>query len=146
MYVEVQPLSSFYCMLACCACQGCAVQGESFSVQLPCMLEVPVVSECSMRSLTHCTRHHCLRCVACNRCRRYKHSQVGGRSVVNADIAQFVEIRPEADRFLRLLEILGEWYEVGKIIIFVHTQDKCDNLFRDLLKVGGLCLEGEGVQ
>jgi ATP-dependent RNA helicase DDX46/PRP5 len=42
--------------------------------------------------------------------------QVGGRSVVNADIAQFVEIRPEADRFLRLLEILGEWYEVGKML------------------------------
>jgi ATP-dependent RNA helicase DDX46/PRP5 len=61
--------------------------------------------------------------------------QVGGRSVVNADIAQFVEIRPEDERFLRLLEILGEWYEVGKIIIFVHTQDNCDNLFRDLLKV-----------
>jgi hypothetical protein len=56
--------------------------------------------------------------------------------VVNSDIAQFVEIRPDGDRFLRLLEILGEWYEAGKIIIFVHTQDKCDNLFRDLLKVG----------
>lgn len=55
--------------------------------------------------------------------------------MVNADIAQFVEIRPENDRFLRLLEILGEWYEAGKIIIFVHTQDNCDNLFRDLLKV-----------
>lgn len=54
---------------------------------------------------------------------------------MNSDIAQFVEIRPEADRFLRLLEILGEWYEAGKIIIFVHTQEKCDNLFRDLLKV-----------
>jgi ATP-dependent RNA helicase DDX46/PRP5 len=63
--------------------------------------------------------------------------QVGGRSVVNSDIAQFVEIRPEADRFLRLLEVLGEWYEAGKIIIFVHTQDNCDNLFRDLLKVRG---------
>jgi ATP-dependent RNA helicase DDX46/PRP5 len=61
--------------------------------------------------------------------------QVGGRSVVNSDIAQFVEIRPESERFLRLLEVLGEWYEAGKIIIFVHTQDKCDNLFRDLLKV-----------
>jgi superfamily II DNA/RNA helicase len=62
--------------------------------------------------------------------------------VVNADIAQFVEIRPEADRFLRLLEILGEWYEVGKIIIFVHTQDNCDNLFRDLLKVGAVLSYG----
>ena len=40
-----------------------------------------------------------------SRCR----AQVGGRSVVNKDIAQFIEIRPEEDRFLRLLEILGEW-------------------------------------
>lgn len=35
--------------------------------------------------------------------------QVGGRSVVNKDITQYVEIRPEEDRFLRLLELLGEW-------------------------------------
>ena len=61
--------------------------------------------------------------------------QVGGRSVVNKDITQLIEIRPEADRFLRLLEILGEFYEHGKILIFVASQDVCDNLFRDLLKV-----------
>jgi hypothetical protein len=48
--------------------------------------------------------------------------QVGGRSVVNSDITQLIEIRPEADRFLRLLELLGEWYEEGKIIIFVQSQ------------------------
>ena len=36
-------------------------------------------------------------------------SQVGGRSVVNKDIAQYIEIRPEEERFLRLLEVLGEW-------------------------------------
>lgn len=35
--------------------------------------------------------------------------QVGGRSVVNKDITQYVEIRPEEERFLRLLEVLGEW-------------------------------------
>ena len=35
--------------------------------------------------------------------------QVGGRSVVNKDITQYVELRPEEDRFLRLLEVLGEW-------------------------------------
>ena len=34
---------------------------------------------------------------------------VGGRSVVNKDIEQYVEIRPEEERFLRLLEVLGEW-------------------------------------
>lgn len=64
--------------------------------------------------------------------------QVGGRSVVNSDISQSVEIRPEEDRFLRLLEILGEWYERGKILIFVSSQDQCDNLFRDLIKVRSL--------
>jgi len=31
--------------------------------------------------------------------------QVGGRSIVNADITQLVEIREEDDRFLRLLEV-----------------------------------------
>lgn len=31
--------------------------------------------------------------------------QVGGRSVVNKDITQLVEIREEEDRFLRLLEV-----------------------------------------
>ena len=62
--------------------------------------------------------------------------QVGGRSVVNADIQQSVELRPEGERFLRLLEILGEWYVRGKILVFVNTQDGCDDLFRDLLKVG----------
>jgi superfamily II DNA/RNA helicase len=72
------------------------------------------------------------------------HPQVGGRSVVNADITQMVELRPEEDRFLRLLELLGEWYELGKIIIFVHSQDKCDSLFRDLLKSGYPCLSLHG--
>ncbi|XP_052184838.1 DEAD-box ATP-dependent RNA helicase 42 [Diospyros lotus] len=70
--------------------------------------------------------------------------QVGGRSVVNKDIAQLVEVRPENERFLRLLELLGEWYEKGKILIFVHTQEKCDALFRDLIKHGYPCLSLHG--
>lgn len=72
--------------------------------------------------------------------------QVGGRSVVNKDITQMVEVRPESDRFLRLLEILGEWYEKGKILIFVHSQDKCDSLFKDLLKSGYPCLSLHGAK
>ncbi|KAK9747809.1 hypothetical protein RND81_02G015500 [Saponaria officinalis] len=72
--------------------------------------------------------------------------QVGGRSVVNKDITQMVEVRPENDRYLRLLEILGEWYEKGKILIFVHTQDKCDTLFRNLLKSGYPCLSLHGAK
>lgn len=74
--------------------------------------------------------------------------QVGGRSVVNSDVTQIVELRPEGERFLRLLELLGEWYERGKALVFVQSQDKCDALFRDLLRVsaGGLCgfVVGEG--
>ncbi|KAL4430956.1 hypothetical protein ABPG75_006212 [Micractinium tetrahymenae] len=70
--------------------------------------------------------------------------QVGGRSVVNKDITQYVEIRPEEDRFLRLLEILGDWYEKGKLLIFVSSQDRCDTLFRDLLRAGYPCLSLHG--
>ncbi|KAJ3692568.1 hypothetical protein LUZ60_011663 [Juncus effusus] len=70
--------------------------------------------------------------------------QVGGRSVVNKDITQLVEIRTESDRFNRLLELLGEWYEKGKILVFVHSQDKCDALFKELLKHGYPCLSLHG--
>ncbi|KAK9928505.1 hypothetical protein M0R45_025638 [Rubus argutus] len=72
--------------------------------------------------------------------------QVGGRSVVNKDIMQLVEVRQENERFLRLLELLGEWYEKGKILIFVQSQDKCDALFRDLLRHGYPCLSLHGAK
>jgi ATP-dependent RNA helicase DDX46/PRP5 len=70
--------------------------------------------------------------------------QVGGRSVVNPDIDQRIEIRSEEDQFLRLLELLGDWYEKGKVLVFVHSQDKCDSIFRDLLKSGYPCLSLHG--
>ncbi|RLN03559.1 hypothetical protein C2845_PM13G01650 [Panicum miliaceum] len=60
--------------------------------------------------------------------------QVGGRSVVNKDITQLVEVRPESERFLRLLELLGKWIYKGKILIFVHTQDKCDSLLKGFVR------------
>ena len=69
---------------------------------------------------------------------------VGGRSVVNRDITQFVELRAEGERFLRLLEVLGEWYERGKLLVFVGSQDRCDSLFRDLLRAGYPCLSLHG--
>ncbi|KAL8039516.1 hypothetical protein ABFX02_10G041600 [Erythranthe guttata] len=72
--------------------------------------------------------------------------QVGGRSVVNKDIAQLVEVRPESDRFLRLLELLGEWSEKGKILIFVHSQEKCDSLFKELIRSGYPCLSLHGAK
>ena len=70
--------------------------------------------------------------------------QLGGRSVVNSDITQIVEIRPEEERFLRLLQLLGEWYEKGKILVFVSSQDRCDGIFRDLLRAGYPCLSLHG--
>lgn len=60
--------------------------------------------------------------------------QVGGRSVVNSDITQYVEIRQPEERFMRLLELLGEWQEQGKVLVFVNSQEQCDKLFRDLLQ------------
>ena len=71
--------------------------------------------------------------------------QVGGRSVVNSDIEQIVEMREEKDRFLRALELLGEWYERGKIILFVSSQDKCDRCFATCCGAGTracLCTAG----
>uniref|UniRef100_A0A1J3G9V7 RNA helicase n=1 Tax=Noccaea caerulescens TaxID=107243 RepID=A0A1J3G9V7_NOCCA len=70
--------------------------------------------------------------------------QVGGRSVVNKDITQLVEVRPERERFFRVLELLGEWYEKGKILIFVQSQEKCDALFKDMIKNGYPCLSLHG--
>jgi hypothetical protein len=35
-------------------------------------------------------------------------------------------------------------YERGKVLIFVHTKDQCDALYRDLLKHGYPCLSLHG--
>ncbi|KAH9317119.1 hypothetical protein KI387_018888 [Taxus chinensis] len=72
--------------------------------------------------------------------------QVGGRSVVNKDITQTIEVRPEGERFLRLLELLGEWYEKGKTLVFVHSQEKCDSLFKELLRHGYPCVSLHGAK
>ncbi|KAJ1390870.1 RNA helicase, DEAD-box type, Q motif [Sesbania bispinosa] len=69
-----------------------------------------------------------------------------GTEIVVCTPAQLVEVRPENERFLRLLEILGEWYEKGKILIFVHSQEKCDVLFKDLLRHGYPCLSLHGAK
>ena len=45
---------------------------------------------------------------------------------------------------MRTLQLLGEWYERGQILIFVSTQDKCDWVWQELVKNGydGLSLHG----
>ncbi len=61
---------------------------------------------------------------------------VGGRSVASSDITQYVEVRDEDDKYLRLLQLLGTWYDRGHVLIFVDTQIKADSLFADLTKSG----------
>ena len=42
---------------------------------------------------------------------------VGERSTVNKDIKQFVEVREEETKFLRLLQLLGILNEKGSVLI-----------------------------
>lgn len=69
---------------------------------------------------------------------------VGERSTVNKDIEQIVEVIDEDDKFFRLLQILGNCYDRGKVLVFVDKQEKCDQLYQDLLKYGYPCLSLHG--
>ena len=69
---------------------------------------------------------------------------VGERSTVNKDITQIIEVHEEEDKFLRLLQLLGVWNDKGSVLIFVDKQEKCDQLFQDLLKLGYPCLSLHG--
>jgi len=64
---------------------------------------------------------------------------VGGRSVVAPEIEQIVEVREEATKFNRLLEILGQMYneeEDARTLIFVERQEAADDLLRQLMLKG----------
>jgi ATP-dependent RNA helicase DDX46/PRP5 len=69
---------------------------------------------------------------------------VGERATANKDITQYVEVHEEEEKFMRLLQLLGLLYERGSVLIFVDKQDKCDQLFQDLLKSGYPCLSLHG--
>jgi ATP-dependent RNA helicase DDX46/PRP5 len=73
---------------------------------------------------------------------------VGGRSVVCEDVTQIVEVREEESKFVRLLEILGQFYndesEDARTLIFVDKQEAADNLLRDLIRRGYMCLSLHG--
>jgi len=59
---------------------------------------------------------------------------VGGRSIVCSDVTQEVAILENDDqKFLKLLELLGMYYEKGQSIIFVDKQEAADMLYKDLL-------------
>ncbi|XP_015793433.1 probable ATP-dependent RNA helicase DDX46 [Tetranychus urticae] len=71
--------------------------------------------------------------------------QVGGRSVVCKDVEQQVILIEEEDKFLKLLEILGQYLEgEHSAIIFVDKQEKADTLLRELMHASYSCLALHG--
>lgn len=62
---------------------------------------------------------------------------VGGRSVVSDSVEQHGEMILEEDKFLRLLQLLGEHVDnKKKVIVFVDTQVKADSIFEQLIRCG----------
>ncbi|KAJ2907024.1 hypothetical protein MKZ38_008592 [Zalerion maritima] len=73
--------------------------------------------------------------------------EVGGRSVVAPEIAQIVEVRNENQKFIRLLELLGELYakdDDDRTLVFVERQEKADDLLGELMKKGYPCMSIHG--
>ncbi|KRX71520.1 putative ATP-dependent RNA helicase DDX46, partial [Trichinella sp. T6] len=64
---------------------------------------------------------------------------VGNRSTVCQDVEQHAIIVDEEHRFLKLLELLGVYYELGNILIFVDKQEHADELVADLMRAGYIC-------
>lgn len=64
---------------------------------------------------------------------------MGGKSIVCGDVEQQVEIVEPEDKFLRTLQLLGEYSEYGNALIFVEKQEKADELVGELMKVGYNC-------
>lgn len=70
---------------------------------------------------------------------------VGGRSVASDNVVQYAELVEEEDKFLRLLQLLGEFVEgTKKVIVFVDTQVRADSVFEQLLRSGYPCLSLHG--
>ena len=62
---------------------------------------------------------------------------VGGRSVASDSVEQHAEVREEEEKFLRLLQILGEnTNDAKKVIVFVGRQEQADSLFEQLMRYG----------
>lgn len=62
---------------------------------------------------------------------------VGGRSVASDSVKQYGEHVEEEEKFLRLLQLLGDYVEDGKkAIVFVDTQSRADTVFEQLIRCG----------
>lgn len=70
---------------------------------------------------------------------------VGGRSVASDNITQYAELVEEEDKFLRLLQLLGEHVDDDKkVLVFVDTQVKADSLYEQLMRCGYVSLSLHG--
>lgn len=70
---------------------------------------------------------------------------VGGRSVASDSVTQYAELVEEDDKFLRLLQLLGEHVdETHKAIVFVDTQVHADKMFENLISNGYTCCSLHG--
>ncbi|KAG4304761.1 hypothetical protein PORY_001814 [Pneumocystis oryctolagi] len=72
---------------------------------------------------------------------------VGARSVVAPEIQQIVEICSEDNKFVRLLELLGNLYvndDDVRTLVFVDRQEAADSLLRDLMRRGYPCMSIHG--
>ena len=59
--------------------------------------------------------------------------QVGGRSVASNKIEQNVEVVEDDQKFLKLLEVLGRYVDLGSCLVFVDKQEHADGLLKDLM-------------
>ena len=64
---------------------------------------------------------------------------VGHRSVVCGDVEQYFSVLQEAEKFNKLLELLGIYWEYGSVLVFVDKQEHCDKLVEQLMKHGYNC-------
>ncbi|CAF3829698.1 unnamed protein product, partial [Rotaria sp. Silwood1] len=70
---------------------------------------------------------------------------VGGRSIVCKDIIQNVIIlADDEEKYLKLLELLGLYQSQGLILVFVDTQEHCDELMKKLMNNHYPCMSLHG--
>ena len=50
----------------------------------------------------------------------------------------------EEQKYLKLLELLGEYHEQGAVLVFVDRQEKADHLLKDLMSNNYPCMALHG--
>jgi ATP-dependent RNA helicase DDX46/PRP5 len=55
------------------------------------------------------------------------------------DVEQHAIIMDEHQKFLKLLELLGQYWELGNVLVFVEKQEKADDLVSQLMLSGYNC-------